>query len=166
VSDFGPIEKLGKDHKLEDFDCGQDLLNRFLKRFAWDSQQSNNAQTYVVAKDGRVVGYYSLTAGSVRHEEASDRARKGQPRHPLPVAILARLAVDQAEQGAGLGAALLKDALLRVVEAADTIGIRALLVHAKDDNARAFYEHFGFEPSPTDPMHLMLIMKDIIAIVG
>lgn len=166
MSDFGPVEKLRQDHELDRFDCGQEDLNRFLKRYAWASQQSGSAQTYVVVKDGAVRGYYSLTVGSVSHAAASERARKGQPRHPIPVAILARLAVDVGEQGKGLGSALLKDALLRIVGAADTIGIRAVLVHAKDDTARAFYEHFGFEASPTDPMHLMIIMKDLKKLSG
>lgn len=166
MSDFGPVEKLRQDHELDPFDCGQEDLNRFLKRYAWASQQSGSAQTYVVVKDGAVRGYYSLTVGSVSHAAASERARKGQPRHPIPVAILARLAVDVGEQGKGLGSALLKDALLRIVGAADTIGIRAVLVHAKDDTARAFYEHFGFEASPTDPMHLMIIMKDLKKLSG
>lgn len=166
MSEFEAIAKLRKDHRLDEFDCGQEALNRFLRRYAWVSQQSDNAQTCVVTREGHVVGYYSLTAGAVRHEEVSERTRKGQPRHPIPVAILARLAVAKAEQQKGLGAALLKDALLRVAGASDSIGIRALLVHAKDDHARAFYQHFGFEPSPSDPLHLMLILKDLKAILG
>jgi len=97
----------------------------------------------------------------VAHELASTRVRKGQARHAIPVILLARLAVDRALQGQGVGAALLKDALLRTAAAAETIGARALLVHAKDEQAREFYEHFGFEPSPSDPLHLMLVMKDL-----
>ena len=108
-------------------------------------------------------GYYSLAAGSVAPEKASERVRKGQPGYPIPVILLARLAVDRRLQGKGVGAALLKDALFRASGAADTIGARALLVHAKDDKARRFYEHFGFEPSPTDPLHLFLVMKDLKA---
>jgi GNAT superfamily N-acetyltransferase len=161
LRDFGPVEKLRAEHDLAGFDCGVPALNHFLARHSLASQQGHNAQTYVVTSTGRVVAYYTLTAGSVGHAGATERARKGQPRHPIPVAILARLAVCCSAQGHGLGAGLLKDALLRVAGAADTIGIRAVLVHAKDDAARAFYEHFGFESSPTDAMHLMLIMKDI-----
>lgn len=166
MSEYGSIEKLRREHLLDDFDCGKDELNRFLKRQAWGSQQSHSAQTYVLAKDLRVLGYYSLAAGSVTHDEATERIRKGQARHPIPVVLLARLAVDVSVHGKGLGAALLKDALLRTAQAADTIGARALLVHAKDDSAKAFYEHFTFEASPSDPYHLLLIMKELVRIVG
>lgn len=158
---LGVIEKLRQDHEVENFDCGQLELNRFLHRFAWTSQQAHSAQTFVLSDHGSVRGYYSLAAGAVRHEDASERSRKGQPRHPIPVVVLARLAVDNRLQGRGVGAGLLKDSLLRVAAAADTIGVRAILVHAKDERARAFYEHFGFDASPTDPMQLMLVMKDL-----
>jgi GNAT superfamily N-acetyltransferase len=166
VSARGSIEKLRRDHVLDDFDCGKDELNRFLKRQAWASQQSHTAQTYVLALESGVVGYYSLAAGAVSHEEAPDRVRKGLARHPIPVILLARLAVDQTQHGRGFGAALLKDALIRCAGAAKTIGARALLVHAKDDAAKAFYEHFDFEPSPSDPYHLLLIMKDLMDLIG
>ena len=166
MSDHGSLEKLKREHLLDGFDCGKEPLNRFLKRQAWSSQQANSAQTYVLAKELAVVGYYSLAAGSVTYEDATERVKKGQARHPVPVILLARLAVDQSLQGKGIGPALLKDALLRAASAADTIGARAVLVHAKDDNAKAFYEHFNFEPSPSDPYHLLLIMKDLLRIVG
>ena len=120
----------------------------------------------MLVKDLIVRGYYSLAAGSVTHEEATARVKKRQARYPVPVILLARLAVDANLQGRGIGPALLKDALLRTASAADTIGARALLVHAKDDNARSFYEHFDFEPSPSDPFHLFLIMKDLLRMVG
>jgi GNAT superfamily N-acetyltransferase len=165
VSEFGSIEKLRREHQLDEFDCGRDELNRFLKRQAWANQQSHGAQTYVLAREMRVRGYYSLAAGAVAHDEAPERVRKGQARHPIPVILLARLAVDVSVHGRGLGAALLKDALRRTAQAAETIGARALLVHAKDDNAKAFYEHFTFEPSPSDPYHLLLIMKDLLRLV-
>ena len=165
MSKYGSIEKLRREQLLEEFDCGKEDLNRFLKRQAWANQQSHSAQTYVLAKDLRVLAYYSLAAGSVTHDEATVRVRKGQARHPIPVILLARLAVDATAHGQGLGAALLKDALVRTAQAADTIGARALLVHAKDDSAKAFYEHFTFEPSPSDPCHLLLIMKDLLRIV-
>jgi GNAT superfamily N-acetyltransferase len=166
VSDYGSIEKLRREHLLDGFDCGKENLNRFLKRHARDTQQAHGAQTYVLAKDLRVLGYYSLTAGSVAHEEATERVRKGLARHPIPVILLARLAVDVSIQGKGVGSALLKDALMRTAQAADTIGARALLVHAKDDEAKAFYQHFTFEPSPSDPYHLLLIMKDLLQMVA
>jgi GNAT superfamily N-acetyltransferase len=165
VSGRGIIEKLRREHLLEDFECGKEDLNRFLKRQAWNSQQANGAQTYVLAQGLRVMGYYSLAAGAIRRDEATERVKKGLARHPVPVVLLARLAVDRSLQGQGVGAALLKNALLRTAKAADTIGARALLVHAKDDNAKAFYEHFTFEPRPSDPYHLLLIMKDLHRLV-
>ena len=110
-----------------------------------------------------VVGYYSLTPGSVRKEEAPLRVGKGLANHPIGVIVLARLAVDRREQGAGLGKALLKDALVRIESAAEIVSARAVLVHAIDDRARAFYEHFGFEQSPIDRFRLLLLMKDLRA---
>jgi len=166
MSAFDHIEKLRRSHLLDGFDCGKDDLNRFLKLQAWSSQQGQSAQTYVLTKDSVVLGFYSLAAGAVTHDEATDRIRKGQARHPIPVILLARLAVDLSVQGRGVGPALLKDALLRAALAADTIGARAVLVHAKGDNAKGFYAHFDFEPSPSDPYHLLLIMKDVLKIVG
>jgi GNAT superfamily N-acetyltransferase len=165
VSDFGSIEKLRREHVLDSFDCGKEDLNRFLKRQAWNNQQAHSAQTYVAAKDLRVIGYYSLAAGSITHDEATERAKKGLARHPIPVILLARLAVDRNIQSQGIGSALLKDALLRTAQAADTIGARALVVHAKDDNAKAFYEHFTFESSPSDLYHLLLLTKDLMRLV-
>ena len=166
MSEFGAIEKLRREHLLDRFDCGKEDLNRFLKRQAWNNQQAHSAQTYVLASDLRVLGYYSLAAGSVSHEEATQRVKKGLARHAIPVILLARLAVDVSIHGKGVGSALLKDAVRRTAQAATTIGARALLVHAKDDNARAFYEHFSFEASPSDPYHLLLIMKDLMEIVA
>ncbi len=125
-----------------------------------------SAQTHVLAQDLRVPGYYGLPAGSVTPDETTERVRKGQTRHPIPVILLARLAVDASAGGKGLGAALLKDALMRTAQAAHTIGARALLVHAKDDSARTFCEHFAFESSPSDPYHLLLITKDLLRIIG
>ena len=161
MSAFGPVEKLRADHELTAFDCGKEELNRFLQRFALANQQANSTQTYVACRDRAVVGYYSLAVGAVAHAAATERVRKAMPRYPISVMILARLAVDAREAGQGLGKALLKDALLRTAQAADIAGIRALLVHAKDAEAKAFYEHFDFEPSPTDPYHLFLLMKDL-----
>jgi GNAT superfamily N-acetyltransferase len=156
------VEKLTKSQDADEFDCGKEPLNRFLKRFALINQKSGGAQTYVTCRgENRIVGYYSLAVGSVDYDTSPARVTKGQARHPVPVMLLARLAIDCDEQGKGLGRALLKDALLRTLQAADIAGIRALLVHAKDDEARAWYEGFDFEPSPTDPYHLFLHMKDI-----
>ena len=155
------IEKLRADHTLAQFDCGNEELNRFLNRFALANQQAQSAQTYVAIRDTLVVGYYSLVFGSVAHEQSPDRVKKGLARHPIPVMVLARLAIDRSMQGQGLGQGLLKDALDRTVRAADIGGLRAMLVHAKDDSAREFYKHFDFEPSPTDPYHLFKLLKDL-----
>jgi GNAT superfamily N-acetyltransferase len=165
VPPLSPVEKIRFDHDTEAFDCGKAELNRFLSRFAFVNQRANTAQTYVVCRGRQVVGYYSLTVGHAAHQDAPARVAQGLARHPIPLMILARLAVDQREQGRGLGAALLKDALRRAAQAADIAGIRALFVHAKDDEARAFYEHFHFKPSPTDPHHLFLLMKDLLKMV-
>ena len=128
------------------------------------SQAAGSSLTYVVCHgETRVVGYYSLCVGAVEHADAPSRASRGLARHPIPVMLLARLAIDQTEQGRGLGKALLKDALIRTARAAEIAGIRALLVHAKDDGARHWYETLDFEPSPTDPYHLYLLLKDIRA---
>jgi GNAT superfamily N-acetyltransferase len=158
---LSPVQKLSAQHNTDPFNCGQEELDRFLKKFALPNQAANAAQTYVTCRANRVVGYYSLAVGSVQPEESPKRALKGLARHSVPVMILARLAVDRTEQGMGIGKALLKDALLRTAQAADIAGIRALVVHAKDENAGRWYEQFDFEPSPTDPLHLFLLLKDL-----
>lgn len=159
---IGPVP-LEKSHEVAHFDCGAAPLNDFLHKYAWQNQQSRSARTYVALRGDQVLGYYSLAAASVQHQEATTRVAKGLARHPVPVILLARLAVDHLEKGKGLGRALLKDALLRSLQAADIIGCRAVLVHAKDASAQAFYRKFGFESSPIDEFHLFLLMKDIQA---
>jgi GNAT superfamily N-acetyltransferase len=162
-SHLSKVEKLGKGHQLDPFDCGNKGLNEWLKGFALLNQQGDAVQTYVVHRNQTVVGYYSLAAGSVRKEEATIRVAKGQAQHPIGVILLARLAVDQREKAKGLGKALLKDALLRIHGAADIVGARAVLVHAIDTEAAEFYKHFHFEPTSVDPLTLMLLMKDLRA---
>jgi GNAT superfamily N-acetyltransferase len=154
-------EKLLRDHDLAQFDCGKETLNDWLTRYAWQNQQADAAKTYVARRGNRVVGYYSLVASSVRRSDAPERIAKGLANHPIGVILLARLAIDQCEKGQGLGRALLKDALVRTAHAAEIVGVRALLVHAIDDEARRFYLHFNFEPSSVDPMHLLLLIKDL-----
>jgi len=136
-------------------------LNEWLKRFAWVNQQNETSRTYVLHRANRVVGYYSIATGSVRREDVPLRIAKGLANHPLPVILLTRLAVDKTEQGKALGSALLRDAMVRVAAAADIVGARAMLVHAIDAQAAAFYRHFDFEPSPVNDLHLMLLMKDL-----
>ena len=157
------IDKLAKQHDLSSFDCGKPSLNDWLKRFAFTNQRNDSARTYVAQQVGKVVGYYSLSAGSVRKEESPARVAKGLANHPIGVILQARLAVDRTQQRTGLGKALLADALSRALEAADAIGARAVLVHAIDEEAVAFYQKFGFESSPLDPNQLMLLMKDLRA---
>ena len=158
---YTPVRKLAATDQVDAFDCGQDALNQFLQRYALVNQKANSAQTYVCCQSVVVVGFYSLVVGSVDPQAAPSRVMKGLARHPVPVMILARLAVDKAHQRKSLGQALLKDALLRTAQAADIAGIRCLLVHAKDDMARRWYETWEFEPSPTDPYHLFLMLKDL-----
>jgi len=162
---FG-IEKLGRDHVLDNFDCGKEPLNRFLLRNALQNQQANASQTYVACAAGRMIGYHTLAVGEVAHATAPERLTKGLARHPVPIMLLARLAVSLDWQKRGVGPSLLKDALLRTLQAADIAGIRAFAVHAKDEEARGFYEHFDFIPSPTDSMHLFLLLKDIKALIA
>ena len=157
---------LQRSHKRDNFVCGNTPLDDYLKRFSWTNQQSGAARTYIACRGKRVVGYYSLAFGSIEHQAASPRVRKGLARHPIPILLLARLAVDITEQGQGIGKGLLKDALLRTLQAADIGGLRALIVQAKDKQAKAFYDKFGFESSPMDPFHLMLLLKDLRKIVS
>jgi GNAT superfamily N-acetyltransferase len=155
------IEKLHRTHAVEGFTCDQPELDRFLIRHALQAQQANSSQTYVAVSDNEVVGFYTIVAGEVQHADAPERVVKGMPRHPIPLLVLARLAVHSKTQGQGIGAGLLLDALGRTLQVADVIGVRALAVHAKDDRAVAFYRHFGFTPSTTDARHLFMIIKDI-----
>ena len=159
-------EPLGKHHRLDEFQCGEPALDEWLKRHARPAHASDSARVYVTTlEDGEtVVGYYALAAAHVAPHEATARALKGQPQaRPVPAILLARLAVDHNHQGVGLGRSLLQDVFLRCVEAADAIGARILLVHAKHDAAKRWYMQYSFEESPSDPLHLVLLMKDLRA---
>jgi GNAT superfamily N-acetyltransferase len=156
---------LAAEHDLDGFSCGTEPLDDWLKRRARQNEASGASRTYVIAEGRRVVGYYSLAAGSVFHEAATGSVRRNMP-DPVPVALLGRLAIDRGWQSSGLGAALLRDAVLRVVGAAGTIGVRALLVHAISDGAKAFYEHWGFRASATDPMTLMITIEEAQGMLG
>jgi GNAT superfamily N-acetyltransferase len=164
VARFSDPEPLGPDHILEGFDCGRASLNIWLVRYARQAAVVGSARTYVVgdAEQGRVVGYYALTAAEIEREAATTRAIKGMPQYPIPVVLLARLAVDASVAGRGLGAWLLRDAMMRTLAASETIGVRAMIVHVIDEEARGFYLRNGLEPSPTDPMHLMILIKGIV----
>jgi predicted N-acetyltransferase YhbS len=157
---------LDRTHNRNSFDCGVSPLNEYLKQYALQNQKKDAARTYVATRGNRVVGYYTLAYGSVSHDEAPLPVKAGLARHPIPVILLARLAVDVSEKGKGLGAGLLKDALLRTLQAAEIAGLRAMLVHAKDDAAKTFYQKYGFVLSPTDEYHLLLKLSDIRASLG
>lgn len=152
---------LARSHEIVGFDCGKTPLNDFLTKYALQNQASGGARTYVLTRGERVIGYYSLAPASVSPEDAPVRVIKGQGRYPVPVILMARFAVDSSEQGKGLGKALFRDALRRTLAGAEAIGGRAFLVHAKDEEARAFYLKFGMEESPTNPLHLFLLFKNI-----
>lgn len=157
------IEKLTRAQDIAAFHCGKPSLDDWLRRFALTNQQSDSARTYVLHRENKVLGYYSLAAGSVRREESPARIAKGLAKHPVSVVLLARLAVDLSQHGKGMGQRLLADAMARSVAAAEIIAARAVLVHALDEQAASFYRKFGFEPSPFDSTRLMILMKDIRA---
>ncbi len=157
------IAKLALVHDPAAFDCGNEALNRFIKLYALPGQRAGISQTYVAADGAEIAGYHTIVVGQVTHDDAPERLAKGVPRHPIPVIILARLAVDQNHQGKGLGAALVADAMRRVLQAADIAGVRAMVVHAKDERAQRFYQHLGFEQFPGKPLTLYRLLKDIRA---
>jgi predicted N-acetyltransferase YhbS len=161
MNDRPRIEKLRRDHAVDPFDCGQEALNRFLIRHAFQNQQAEASQSYVALVGDEVVGFYTLVVAQVEYDDAPQRLGKGLAKHPIPLMLLARLAIAIDWQGKRLGSGLLKDAMVRTLQAADIAGIRAMAVHAKDDDARAFYGRFGFAAAPTDPYHLFVLLKDI-----
>lgn len=156
-------EPLATAHLLAEFGCGETSLDEWFKRRALANQLSGASRTFVVAdQDARVYGYYAMAAGAVSHQEATSGVRRNMP-DPIPVMVLARLAVDQRAQGIKLGAALLQDAVNRAVAVSHNAGVRALLVHALDERAKQFYEHYGFQESPQHPMTLMLRLNTMKA---
>jgi len=155
----GP-ESLGAQHQLESFDCGKPALNEWLVRHARQAQSSGSAKTFVVADDDRATGYFSLTVGQVDSLDSPERIRKGMGQYPIPVVILARLAVSKQNQGQGIGAALLQDAIRRTLVIAEQAGIRAMLTHPIDEDANRFYTRFGFIASPLREQQLLLLLKD------
>lgn len=156
-------EPLRGEHSIEGFDCGEESLNTWLHRYSRHAEAANTARTFVTSSDGeKVVGFFSLTVGQVQPQDATVRLLKGQPAdRPVPVVILARLAVDKGHQDKGLGRSLLQEAMLHFGTLSEHAGVRALVVHALDQGARSFYVRFGFEPSPTDELHLILLAKDL-----
>lgn len=155
----GP-DSLAPRHQLEGFDCGKPALNDWLLRHARHAQGSGSAKTFVVTDDDRVAGYFSLTVGQVDTLDAPERIRKGMGQYPIPVVILARLAVAFRDQGRGIGIGMLQDAIRRTLVIAEQAGIRAMLTHPIDDAAARFYTRFGFIASPLRAQQLLLLLKD------
>ena len=153
-------ESLDTQHRLEGFDCGKPALNNWLSRHARQAQGSGSAKTFVVAEEERVAGYFSLTVGQIDTLDAPERIRKGMGQYPLPVVILARLAVSAQDHGRGIGFGLLQDAIRRTLLMAEQAGIRAMLTHPIDDEAAHFYTRFGFIASPLREQQLLLLLKD------
>jgi len=157
-----PPEPLADHHDISKFSCGQASLDHWLRRRARANQQSGATRTFVVCEEMRVIGYYGLASGMVMEESAPEKFKKGMPKR-IPVSLLARLAVDQRWQRRGIGRGMFRDAARRVEQAADAIGIRGIVVHAISEQAKKFYLALGFEPSPTEPLTLMVTLADIRA---
>jgi ribosomal protein S18 acetylase RimI-like enzyme len=160
-----PPEKLAAGHDLAAFDSGEPALDEWLRRRALQNEASGASRTYVVCAGQRVAGYYTLAAGSVTHAEVAGRIRRNMPA-PVPVMVIGRLAVDREFQGRGIGSGLLRDAVLRTVQAAEIAGIRALLIHAKTGAAKKFYERHGFVSSPVDPLTVMITVAEAMAMLA
>ena len=162
---IGAPENLAPSHDLSEFDSGEPLLDDWLRRRARQNEASGASRTYVVSVGHRVIGYYTLAAGAVAHANAPGRIRRNMP-EPVPVLVLGRLAVDKAFHGQGVGTGLLRDAVLRIVLAAEIVGIRAILVHAISETAKAFYEKYGFVSSPVDPLTVMITVAEAARITA
>ena len=163
LSEPQPLEA---SHRLEEFDCGKPALTEWLLRHARQAQGSGSARTFVSCDGERVAGYYSLTVGQIDTLEAPERVRRGMGQYPIPLIILARMAIDLDYQKRGLGFSLLQDAIKRAIPVAENAGIRALLTHPLEAEAEAFYRRFGFEPTPENERQLILLLKDARRLVG
>ena len=157
---FSAPVPLSAQHQTEEFSCGNESLDAWLKRRALKNQIQGTSRTYVVCRGDQVVAYYAIASGAVTCNEATGRLHRNMP-YPIPVVVLGRLAVDGSLHGQGFGRALVRDAALRVMQAADVIGIRGMTVQALSGEAKVFYEHIGFEPSPIDPKLLMISLTDL-----
>lgn len=165
VSSLSPPEPLADHHDVAAFISGEPPLDDWLKRRARSNQASGASRTFVLCQGTRVVAYYALASGAIAVDTAPGRFRRNMP-SPIPVVVLARLAVDKDWQGKGIGRALFRDAARRVAHAADSIGIRGIVVHAISENAKSFYLALGFDPSPLEPMMLMVTLADIRAVLA
>ncbi len=170
MTDYGRVELLAPDHDVAAFDCGSEAQTLWLRRHALQAHQSDTAKVYVVCRRGtrEVVGYYALAAGSVSHEQVPPRLIKGIGRYPIPVIIVTRLGVDLGVQRQGVGSELVRDALLQAASVAGKVGVRAIVIHAETPGAAAFYRRISaaFQESPTDPLHLVLLLKDLRRTIG
>jgi GNAT superfamily N-acetyltransferase len=155
------IAPLARDHQLDALDSGAGELDDWLRRYARVADAAGTARTYALADGLRVLGYYALTPAAVDRRDLPERHARGTPAHPVGVILVARLAVDRSLQGKGHGRALVADAAVRTLQASELVGARAMLVHARDQRATSFYERLGFTQSPTDPLHLMVRIKDL-----
>jgi GNAT superfamily N-acetyltransferase len=165
AGEISPPEKLSAEHDLSTFDSGEPVLDDWLRRRAQQNEASGASRTYVVCFGRQVVGYYTLAVGAITHADAPGRIRRNMP-DPVPVMVLGRLAVDKTVHGQGVGTGLLRDAVLRTVQAAEIAGIRAILVHAISEAARRFYEEYGFIASPLDPMTVMITVAEAVRIMN
>ena len=165
AGDLGAPEKLSPEQDISEFDCGEPVLNEWLRRRARQNEPAGASRTYVICLGKRVVGYYSLAAGAVSHSQAPGRLRRNRP-DPIPVMVLGRLAVDTAFQGQAISAGLLRDAVTRIVQAAEIAGIRGIEIHAISDRAKHFYEDRGFAGSSVDPMTVMITVAEAQRILG
>jgi predicted N-acetyltransferase YhbS len=159
---FEAVEPLEPRHGVDHFECGREQLDRWLRAYAGQGQRRDTARTFVVCRQGgaEVVGYYTLVASQIEHAEATSGVRHGTTKQfPIPVCLIARLAVDSSEQGAGLGRSLLLDALRRTDRASRSVAMRAVLVHALDEEAAGFYARFGFKPASAEPLTLMVPLE-------
>lgn len=157
MNNYNLPEKISKKHQTKLFDCGKKELNDFLVKYAHQNQSKNISNTFVVTKDNLITGYYTLTFGAILKENLP--VKNNLPNYPIPVIILARLAVNKSEQGKGLGKALLKSAVLKTIQASEIAGIKAIMVKAKDKDAKAFYQKYNFIESPIDKMTLLLPLE-------
>lgn len=162
---LSPPEPLAEHHEVDSFASGEASLDDWLRRRASTNQTSGASRTYVVCEGKRVAGYYALTSGAISQTSVPGRFRRNMP-DPIPIVVLARLAVDRSQQGHGLGRAMFRDAARRVAQAADTIGIRGIVVHAISEDARRFYIVLGFDPCPADAMTLVATLRDLRAALG
>jgi GNAT superfamily N-acetyltransferase len=165
ADEIRPPEKLSAEHDLSTFDSGEPALDDWLRRRAQQNESSGASRTYVVCVGRQVVGYYTLAVGAIAHAEAPGRIRRNMP-DPVPVMVLGRLAVDKTVHGQGVGTGLLRNAVLRTVQAAEIAGIRAILVHAISEAARRFYEKYGFIASSLDPMTVMITVAEAVRMMN